>query len=69
MNFNKIDFNKAAEKVEEFIENDLTNKLAEIYKQTGVTPADTFELLKERLVDSGGFDVVAKANILSRKEG
>lgn len=63
----KMDFNKAAASVEEFIENDLTHMLAEIYKQTGVTPADTFELLIERLTDSSGFDVVAKANRLTRE--
>lgn len=63
----KMDFNKAAESVEEFIENDLTQKLAAIYEQTGVMPADMFELLKERLDDNGGFDVVTKANRLTRE--
>lgn len=69
MNNPEMDFNKAAESIEDFIENDLTQKLAEIFKQTGVMPADIFELLIERLVGSGGFDVVAKANRITREEG
>ncbi len=69
MNNPQMDFNKAAASVEDFIENDLTQKLAEIYKLTGVMPADIFELLIERLVDNGGFDVVAKANRITRDEG
>lgn len=68
MNHNAMDFNKVAEEVTNFIENDLTHKLAEIYEHTGVFPADTFELLKERIYGDSGFDVVVKANCLIRKE-
>lgn len=67
MNIPKMDFNKAGTCVEKFIKNELTQKLAEIYKLTGVMPADTFELLKERLDDNSAFDVVAKANYLTRE--
>ncbi len=66
MNHNTMDFNKAAEEVTNFIENDLTHKLAEIYDQTGVLPVSTFELLKERIYGDSGVDVVAKANCLIR---
>ena len=44
-----MNYLKAADEIVAFIHTNLTNKLADIYKETEVAPSDALELFKEHL--------------------
>ena len=61
-----MNYDKAADKIIDFIRTELTQKLADIYKETGVHPADSFNLFVEQLNNCESYDIVNEANILSQ---
>lgn len=69
MDNNKMDFIGASDKILNFAENELTNKLVEIYKSTGISPFDTLEFLLCHLDNEDNFEIIVnKANKLTKGE-
>lgn len=68
MDNNKMDFIGASDRILNFAENELTNKLVEIYKSTGISPFDTLEFLLCHLDDETNREIIInKANKLTEQ--
>lgn len=68
MDNNKMDFIGASDRILNFAENELTNKLVEIYKSTGISPFDTLGFLLCHLDDETNCEIIInKANKLTEQ--